>query len=251
MPTDSNKQRISLDGLTNAVTGQNMFLEDHEYPAYMSLGVQYMAELRPVGVRETQLAQKIIDLNWRLNTLSAVENNLFHSSRIAVIVEGDPSDDKVVGMTSKAAAWRQDCEGPNSFEKLGRHEMRVQRTLTRLTAELERFQSQRYKKGDDAFVLAACEAWVWYERMFARYGQMAAERSSAVDAETSQAASGESATSAESASSDRELLCKKASEPVADPLLAAAVPLLRYAAAHGLLDASQQQMLASCKLPQL
>lgn len=175
-PVTTPRQRVPMSGLTNAVTGQDIFLEDHEYPAYMDLGAQYIEELRPVGVRETQLAQKIIDLNWRLNTLSAVENNLFHSARLALIAPHDPNDDKTVAMTSKAAVWRDDCENSNSFEKLGRHEMRVQRSLFRITAELERFQAIRLKKGADTFILEECKAWRWYSQMLALYGELAAAR---------------------------------------------------------------------------
>ncbi len=241
-------QRIALDGLTNAVTGQNMFLEEHEYPAYMDLGAQYIAELRPVGVRETQLAQKIIDLNWRLNTLSAVENNLFHSARVRQISPSDTSDDRVIGMTSKADAWRSDCEGPNAFEKLGRHEMRVQRTLTHMTAEFERFQAMRLKKSGDTFVLETCKAWIWYDHMLALNTRLVAERR-AQEAERRaqddlrESAPAESPSPAPSETYTPELLCKKAETSSPDAFHAAAVPILKFAAANGLLTPEQEELV--------
>ena len=229
-------QRIPLSGLTNALTGQDMFLEEHEYPAYMHLGAQYSAELRPVGVRETQLAQKIIDINWRLNTLSVIENNLFHSSRLDHIAPNDPSSDQVIGMTSKAATWRADCEGANAFEKLGRHESRVQRNLFRIIAEFERFQSLRLKNGPDTFVLAECQAWIWYDHMLALHTQLAAQRR----------ADAEALTSSDPITSEPELLCKKPSRAerhAAAAFAETAAPILKYAAANGLLSPEHREIL--------
>ena len=166
------KQRVALNGVTHGLTGQNVFLPESEYEAYMNLGREYIADLRPVGVRETQLAQKIIDINWRLNTISAIENNLFHSARIASLRDGDPNDDRTVAMVSKARAWQMDCAGPNCFEKLGRHETRLQRSLLKITEEIERLQSLRLDKGDDTFVAETCPAWVWYSTMLTLHKQL-------------------------------------------------------------------------------
>ena len=217
------KPRIPMSGLTNALTGQDMFLDDHEFPAYMELGAQYIEELRPVGVRETQLTQKIIDLNWRLNTISAVENNLFHSSRLASVAPHDPNDDKTVGMTSKAAVWRKDCEGPNAFEKLGRHETRVQRSLFRMTAELERLQAIRLKRGSDTFVLDDCKAWLWYDRMLGLHTELLAARRAALENQTAEA--GQSPAPAETT------------------FAAAAAPFFQYAMANGLISPEHQKIL--------
>ncbi len=195
-------QRVSLAAVTNGVTGQNMFLEEDEYPAYMSLGAEYIAELRPVGVREVQLAQKIIDLNWRLNTMSAVENNLFHSSLAVNSAQADSKDDRTAGMCGKAATWRNDCDGPNAFEKLGRHEARVQRSLFKIAEEFDRLQRARLKKGDDSFVQSECQAWIWYDHMLALHAQRLAAKKSPASATPAPA------TPAVSITSMTELLCK-------------------------------------------
>ncbi len=246
-PATQAPQRISLTALTNGLTGQNMFLEEDEYPAYMTLGAEYIAELRPVGVRETQLAQKIIDLNWRLNTISAVENNLFHSSLVAhTRANGDrvaATGDRTVGMCGKAATWREDCDGPNAFEKLGRHEARVQRSLFKITEEFDRLQAARLKKSNDSFIQSECKAWIWYDHMLALHTQrLAAEKSRA-------ATTTAPATPAASITSTTELLCKKAAESDPATYAEAAITLVRHAAANGLLTPEQQQAFELCKIP--
>ncbi len=204
------KQRVTLSAVTNGVTGQNMFLEEDEYPAYMTLGADFIAELRPVGVRETQLAQKIIDLNWRLNTMSAVENNLFHSSLAVNSAQADSKDDRTAGMCGKAATWSNDCEGPNAFEKLGRHEVRIQRSLFKISEEFERLQTARLQKGMDSFAQAECKAWIWYDHMLALHAHRLADLRAAERAlgESPGSATSELATPAVSVTSVTELLCK-------------------------------------------
>jgi hypothetical protein len=207
------KQRVAMNGVTHGLTGQNVFLEVHEYRAYMDLGVQYIAELRPVGVRETQIAQKIIDHNWRLNTISAVENNLFSSTIIASLHPHDLNDDKTIGMVAKADAWRTDCEGPNAFEKLGRYEARLQRAQYKLTEEFERLQAIRLRKAPDSFVQSECKAWLWYDTMLALYKELAAARLAGNEAAR--------VSQTDSTTSKPELLCKTAA-PGAPAVFAAA-----------------------------
>ncbi len=240
------KQRVALNGVTHGLTGQNVFLEAGEYPAYMNLGAQYIAELRPVGVRETQLAQKIIDTNWRLNTIAAVENNLFNSTLVACLKasdrDGDPSDDKTATMVAKANAWKTDCEGPNAFDKLGRYEARLQRAQYKLTEEIERFQSLRLKKGPDTFDLATCTAHAWYDKMYTLHTELAAARLVEAEARTQAEALAEIQLPAEAApvndsestASTVELLCKKPE---------AALELLRFAASQSLLSPENQALV--------
>ncbi len=241
------KQRVALNGVTHGLTGQNVFLEAGEYPAYMNLGAQYIAELRPVGVRETQLAQKIIDNNWRLNTIAAVENNLFNSTLVACLKasdrDGDPSDDKTATMVAKANAWKTDCEGPNAFDKLGRYEARLQRAQYKLTEEIERFQSLRLKKGPDTFDLATCTAHAWYDKMYTLHTELAAARLVEAEAlaEIQLPADAAPVSDSESTVSTVELLCKKPE---------AALELLRFAASQSLLSPENQALVDRLTGPQ-
>ena len=198
--TVAGKQRVALNGVTHGLTGQNVFLEANEYPAYMRLGAQFISELRPVGVRETQLAQKIIDINWRLNSISAVENNLFNTTLVNSLRPNDSNDDRTIGMVAKATAWRTDCEGANAFEKLGRYESRLQRAQFRMTEEFERIQTIRLKNGNDTFDLATCNAWLWYDRMLTLNAELTSARLAEAEAVRR--------STTESTASAAELLCK-------------------------------------------
>ena len=156
------RQRVAMNAITHGLTGQNVFLTDDEFPAYLQLGADYIEELRPVGTREVQLAQKIIDANWRLNRIAAIENNLLNSSLLNNIVPGRTTDDRLEAMVAQSDGFRSDCDGPNAFDKLGRYESRLTRTLLKMTEELERLQTRRIGKDEDTFVLAESQAWKWY-----------------------------------------------------------------------------------------
>src|ERR1700722_19132297 len=71
-------QRVAMNSIKHNVTGQNMFLQATEFLPYMELGRDFFEECRPVGIREIQYVQKIIDSHWRLNRATAVENNILN-----------------------------------------------------------------------------------------------------------------------------------------------------------------------------
>ncbi len=225
--TKAGKQRVSMNGVTHGLTGQNVFLEAGEYPAYMRLGADYIAELRPVGVRETQLAQKIIDLNWRLNTIAAVENNLFNTAILGSVDASDHSDDKTFAMRAKADAWKHDCEGPNAFEKLGRYESRLQRSQYKMSEEMNRLQAARLSRGPDTFDQSECRAWRWYTNMLSLHTGLAAVRLAETEA---------ARTAAAAAASAAELLCKKEAAEENARFAATASSIIRYAVANGFVD---------------
>ena len=103
------KQRLALSGFDHAVTGQKLMYQASEIRAYMRLGADYIEELRPVGIRETQMAQRIIDLNWRLNRLAAIENNLLSFNCLGKTYENSTGDPNTEGMVAQAHVWQTDC----------------------------------------------------------------------------------------------------------------------------------------------
>ena len=161
-PGPKPQQRLALSGFDHAVTGQKLMYQASEIRAYMRLGADYMEELRPVGIRETQMAQRIIDLNWRLNRLAAIENNILTFNCLGKAVEQSTGDPNTEGMVAQAHVWQTDTAYARTFEAISRYESRLTRMLIQLTKEFERLQDRRLAKAADTFVLADCAAWRWY-----------------------------------------------------------------------------------------
>src|ERR1035438_2215538 len=76
--TPSGKQRSSLNAFKHGLSGNNFAIQQHEFKAYEDLTERMLRDLKPVTEPEKQIAQKIIDLNFRINRITAIENNMLN-----------------------------------------------------------------------------------------------------------------------------------------------------------------------------
>ncbi len=98
-------------------------------------------DLKPKSEPERQIAQKIIDTNFRLNRLPAVENNLFNFGLAANETDTAHDDRLEVMVVPKPAPWMERAPPPSTH--LGRYEARLSRQLLKYQEEFERLQSVR------------------------------------------------------------------------------------------------------------
>ena len=98
-----------------------------------------LKDLNPKTEPERQIAQKIIDTNFRLNRLTAIESNMFSFGLLENERDND-SDDQIETMAAQTRAW---IERANSFDLLGRYETRLSRQLLKYQQEFERLQAER------------------------------------------------------------------------------------------------------------
>ncbi len=121
------------------LTGQSMILLEAETEAYNRMAASMLIDLKPKSEPERQIAQKIIDTNFRLNRLAAIENNLF-SFGLAANETDCPHDDRLEVMAAQTRAW---IERAGAFDTLGRYEARLSRQLLKYQEEFERLQVAR------------------------------------------------------------------------------------------------------------
>jgi hypothetical protein len=69
------KQRSSMNAVKHNLSGQHLMLQDTELAAYNRMSASMLNDLNPKTEPEFQIAQKIVDINFRLNRLTAIENN--------------------------------------------------------------------------------------------------------------------------------------------------------------------------------
>ena len=133
------KQRSSMNAMKHNLTGQSMILLEAETEAYNRMAASMLIDLKPKSEPERQIAQKIIDTNFRLNRLTAIENNLF-SFGLAANETDCPHDDRLEVMAAQTRAW---IERAGAFDTLGRYEARLSRQLLKYQEEFERLQAAR------------------------------------------------------------------------------------------------------------
>lgn len=75
--TEEGKSRSSLNATRHGILSQVIHLPEEDLAAYGEFTSAYVADLKPVGVVETQLANACADLQFRLHRIAACEHNLF------------------------------------------------------------------------------------------------------------------------------------------------------------------------------
>ena len=131
------KKRSSLNAFKHGLSGNHLVLQTHELASYNQLTAAMLSDLKPRTEPERQIAQKIIDLNFRINRITAIENNMLNFD--TTTNEPDFEEDEgIARMMGQARAWKKDAQ---SFEILGRYESRLSRQLLQYQKELERLQA--------------------------------------------------------------------------------------------------------------
>jgi hypothetical protein len=137
--TANGKQRSRCNAVKHNLSGQNLILLETERVAYNRMATSMQNDLNPKTEPERQIAQKIIDTNFRLNRLTAIESNMFSFGLLDN--ETDTGhDDQIETMAAQTRAW---IERAHSFDILGRYETRLSRQLLKYQQEFERLQAQR------------------------------------------------------------------------------------------------------------
>ncbi len=137
--TPEAKERSKLNAVKHNLSGNHLVLQDHEYAEHTRMTAAMLADLKPQTEPERQIAQKIIDLNFRINRITAIENNLLNFDMSA----NDPQsieDEGIARMFAQTRAWKKDAQ---SFEILGRYEGRLSKQLLQYQKEFERLQTVR------------------------------------------------------------------------------------------------------------
>ena len=140
--SSAGKQRSRLNAVKHNLSGQHLILQESELEAYNRMATAMLTDIKPKSEPERQIAQKIIDTNFRLNRLTAIENNLF-TFGITRNETDTPHDDRIEVMAAQTRAW---TERATTFDTLGRYESRLPRQLLKYQEEFERLQTERKRQ---------------------------------------------------------------------------------------------------------
>src|SRR5580692_3790598 len=75
--TEVGRNHSRMNALRHGLTGQVTTMTDEDRAAHDQFSEALIKDLAPEGAMETQLAQRVATDSWRLNRISAIEDNLF------------------------------------------------------------------------------------------------------------------------------------------------------------------------------
>ena len=115
-------QKSVLHGRRDPTTGQATLMTETDRESHRKFIAEYVAALKPDGMIEIQLAQRLAQDTWRINRIHAVEENIFalgHSEKFANIESAHP---EIHAAMVQALSFRTD---PKLFAHLALYEQRL------------------------------------------------------------------------------------------------------------------------------
>jgi hypothetical protein len=150
--TDAGRKRSRMNALRHGLTGQVTTMTDEDRTAHEKFSKALIQDLAPEGAMETQLAQRVATDSWRLNRISAVEDNLFalglHEHGGKLHLEHEQID-------AALTAARVFTMESKQLQLLTLYEQRINRSLQKNLAMLKQLQATRKAEHEAAMKEAA------------------------------------------------------------------------------------------------
>ena len=138
--TEEGKSRSSLNAMRHGLTGQVTAMTQEDRAAHDAFSAPMLTDLAPEGAVETQLAQRIATDSWRLNRISAVEDNLFALGFYDHAAEVDADHPQIHAALTAAKTFEAEAK---QFQLLSLYEQRLNRAVHKNLAALRQLQTQR------------------------------------------------------------------------------------------------------------
>lgn len=139
--TPEGKHRSSLNALRHGLTGQIIVLPGDDLHAYQRHVQSFVTQCNPKGAIESQLVQTLADTAWRLNRVSALENNLLTLGMVRVPDQLSEAPEQVQQALSIAASLESQTR---AFANLSLHGQRLSRQFEKTLALLKQLQAERF-----------------------------------------------------------------------------------------------------------
>ena len=119
-------QKSVLMGRRDPVTGQSVLRTESDAETHRRFIAEFVASLKPDGMLEIQLAQRLAQDTWRINRIHAVEENIFalgHSEPYAKIETAHP---EIHAAMVQALTFRND---PKVLSYIATYEQKLTRNF--------------------------------------------------------------------------------------------------------------------------
>ena len=141
-----------MNARRHGITGQVTTMTDEDRAAHDKLSQALIKDLAPDGAMETQLAQRIATDSWRLNRISAVEDNLFALGQLQHGGQTCPDAPQLDDALTMAHTYTQESK---QLQLLSLYEQRINRAIQKNLALLQSLQATRKAERETAMKEAA------------------------------------------------------------------------------------------------
>ena len=124
--TDEGKKIAALNARRHSLTGQVTAMTEADRIMHDAFSAALVESLAPEGAMETQLAQRIATDSWRLNRISAVEDNLFALGHNAKSDETETEDPEIHAAFTAAKVFKAESK---QLQLLTLYEQRINRNI--------------------------------------------------------------------------------------------------------------------------
>jgi len=150
--TVAGKNRSRMNARRHGITGQVATMTEEDRAAHDGFSKALMQDLAPDGAMEIQLAQRIATDSWRLNRLSAIEDNLFALGQLQHGGEACPDVAQLDAALTTAHVFTLQSR---NLQLLSLYEQRLNRAIQKNLALLQSLQLTRNARRETAMKEAA------------------------------------------------------------------------------------------------
>jgi len=159
--TDEGKAVVSQNAVKHGLFAAEAVISVEDPADYELYRDKYLAELLPVGMVESMLAERIVSLAWRLQRaermqnqsidvlIAQIETNAWEKTLRARVVE---AQDPRAGGLDLLLGWATNDDFANSriLDRMLMYERRIESSMIKIMKELKRFQVMRRIELQDA-----------------------------------------------------------------------------------------------------
>ena len=138
--TEEGKANARFNARRHGLTGQFYCMSEEDEKAYKTFESDMLADLKPSGAYETQLAISITQDQWRLNRSRSVEFNLYGKGHDLYADNTDAPTPNMQAASTMADTYQSQNR---VFANIALYETRLHRMITRNRRELNDLQSER------------------------------------------------------------------------------------------------------------
>jgi hypothetical protein len=138
--TDEGKHRSSMNARRHNLTGQVSAMTEEDRAAHDAFSAGMLKDIAPEGAVETQLAQRIATDSWRLNRISAIEDNIFALGFYDHAHEVDSEHPQIHAALAAAKTFQAEAK---QLQLLSLYEQRLNRSVHKNLDALKKLQAER------------------------------------------------------------------------------------------------------------
>ena len=150
--SEAGRNRSRMNALRHGFTGQVTTMTDEDRAAHDQFSKALMQDLAPDGAMEIQLAQRVATDSWRLNRISAIEDNIFALGQLQNAGQACPDVPQIDAALISARVFTLESK---QLQLLTLYEQRINRSLQKNLAMLQSLQATRKAQQETAMQEAA------------------------------------------------------------------------------------------------